>query len=158
MTTSASTNSHSARLRAAGYTLFEILLALGIAAVILTMSVPYLGESFGRSPADAASDLLARTVLAARAAAMENGEVRRLRVFDHGLKSEGNSIPAAELAAGWKLEILRMSEPKFRKPAKKEIWEFNSAGICEPMTFRLTNDRETTTVSFDPLTGLIIDE
>ena len=141
-----------------GFTLFEIILALAIGAVILAAAVPYLSESFGRSPADEASDLLAQTVRATRASALEKGEARRLSVFERGLKPDLDSLPAAELPAGWKLEIQRMTESKFHKPGKKEVWEFNAAGISEPVTFRLTSERETTTVSFDPLTGLIVNE
>ena len=142
----------------AGYTLFEIILALAIGAVVLAMAVPYVAGSFGRSPGDEASDILAQTVHATRAAALDKGEARRLAVLERGLKPDLDSIPAAELPDGWKLEIQRMTESKFRKPAKMEFWEFNSAGICEPITFRLTNGHETTTISFDPLTGLVINE
>ena len=155
---SASRNSSMIQSQAAGFTLFEILLALGIAAVILGASVPFLADSFGRSPAEESSDLLAQTVRMTRAAALENGEARRLSIGERGLKSDIASIPAAAIPAGWSLTIQRMTESKFRKPSKNETWEFNSAGICEPMTFRLSNGHETTTVSFDPLTGLVIDD
>ena len=158
MTISANRNSRKKHVPSPGYTLFEILLALGIAAVILAAATPYLAESFGRSPAEEASDLLAQTVLATRSAALEKGEARRLSVGEHGLKPDIDSIPAADLPAGWTLAIQRMTESKFRKPSKKEIWEFNSAGICEPITFRLSNGHVPTTVAFDPLTGLVIDE
>jgi len=158
MTTSARKNSGETQRKTDGYSLFEILLALGIAAVLLAVSVPYLAESFGRSPGAEASDLLARTVHATRAAALENGEARQLSVSERGLKPDSDSLPAAELAAGWNLEIQRLTDSKFHRPAKKEIWEFNAAGICEPVTFRLTNGRETTTVSFDPLTGIVLDD
>lgn len=156
MTTPASSNSRIKRPKAAGYTLFEILLALGVVAILLGVSVPYLSESFGRSPADEAGDILARTVLAIRAAAIDKGEARRLAVSERGLRPDLGSVPPAVLPAGWKLEIRRMTDSKFRKPAKKEIWEFNSAGICEPVSFRLTNGRETTSLSFDPLTAQVI--
>ena len=158
MTTLASKSRANTLARPAGYTLFEILLALGIAAVILSVSIPYLADSFGRSAAEEASNLLAQTVLATRAAALEKGETRRLSILERGLKPDIDSIPAAGLPSGWVLAIQRMTESKFRKPSKKEIWEFNPAGICEPVTFRLSNGHETTTISLDPLTGIIIDE
>jgi type II secretory pathway pseudopilin PulG len=138
------------------FTLFEILLALGIAAVILGVTVPFLAESLGRSASDEATDALAQAAQATRAAAIDKGEARRLTVFEGGLKPDLAGLPAAELAAGWKLEIQRTGDSKFRKPAKREVWEFNSAGICEPVMFRLSNGRETTTVLFDPLTALVI--
>lgn len=158
MTTPARKNSRNKQPQAAGYTLFEILLALGVVAILLGVSVPYIAESFGRSPADEAGDALARTALATRAAAIDKGEARRLAIFERGLKPDLGSIPSAELPAGWKLEIRRMTDSKFRKPAKREIWEFNAAGICEPVSFRLTNGHETSTVSFDPLTALLISD
>lgn len=139
-----------------GYTLLEVLLALGVIAILLGISVPYLGESFRQTPGEEASATLEKTVLAARSAAMEKGEARRLNVNRDGINSELDSIPTASLPSGWKLEIRRMTESKFRAPNRHEIWEFNGAGICEPISLRLSGESESIILSFDPLTGLVV--
>lgn len=145
------------RTRAA-YTLLEILLALGVVAVLLGIAVPYLANSFGKSPGEEAADAMAKAVQSVRNSALEKGEARQFAVFENGLRPEFDPDKAVWLPAGWKLEIRRMAESKFRKPAKNERWLFNGAGICEPVTFKLRGPKETVELLFDPLTGLVIDE
>ena len=117
------------------YTLLEVLLALGVVAVLLGIAVPYMAESFGKTPGEETADAMAKAVQGVRNSALEKGEPRQFSVFENGLKPEIDSVEAVWLPKGWKLEIRRMTESKFRKPAKKEMWLFNGAGICEPVTF-----------------------
>ena len=145
------------RTRAA-YTLLEVLLALGVVAVLLGITVPFLADTFGRSPGEETADAIAKEVQSLRNSALEKGEARQFAVFENGLQPEIDSVEAVWLPKGWKLEIRRMTESKFRKPAKKERWLFNGAGICEPVTFKLRGPKETIEILFDPLTGLVIDE
>ena len=152
-----SANKSLAPLRA--YTLFEILLALGIVAVLLGITVPMVLSSFGTTSSDDVVQVLQKTASAARASALESGEARRLQITPSGLASKVSSIPSAELPAGWKLQIQRLAENRFRKPEKQEFWEFNGAGISEPIIFRLSNkEGESLIVRFDPLTALILGE
>ena len=141
-----------------GYTLLEVLLALGVVAVLLGIAVPYIADSFGKTPGEETADAMAKAVQGVRNSALEKGEARQFAIFENGLQPEIDSVKAAWLPAGWKLEIRRMTESKFRKPAKKEMWLFNGAGICEPVTFKLRGPKETIEILFDPLTGLVIDE
>jgi len=157
MTTSGKRRMGLQKTRAA-YTLLEVLLALGVVAVLLGIAVPYLAESFGKSPGEETADAMARAVQGVRNSALEKGEARQFAVLENGLQPEGDSVKAAWLPKGWKLEIRRMTESKFRKPAKNERWTFNGAGICEPVTFKLRGPKETVEILFDPLTGLVIDE
>jgi len=151
-----SANSH---LRRQGYTLFEILLALGIVAILLGVTVPMVLDSFSGSGTEDAVRTLEKSIQAARGVAIESGETRRFQVVSRGLVSGVSSIPSAELPKGWELQIQRLGESRFRKPGKTEFWEFNGAGICEPVVFRLSSkDGASTIVRFDPLTGLVIDE
>ena len=145
------------RTRAA-YTLLEVLLALGVVAVLLGITVPFLADTFGRSPGEETADAIAKEVQSLRNSALEKGEARQFAVFENGLQPEIDSVEAVWLPKGWKLEIRRMTESKFRKPAKNERWSFNGAGICEPVTFRLSGPKEAVELLFDPLTGLVIDE
>ena len=139
-----------------GYTLFEILLALGIVAILLGVTVPMIISSYGDNAVEEIAGQLQSAVTAAQSAAIDSGEARRLRVTEKGLLSIGSSTPSAELPKGWKLQIQRLTEIKFRKPEKTEYWEFNSVGICEPVSFRIGKAGESLVVKFDPLTALIV--
>jgi len=139
-----------------GYTLFEILLALGIVAILLGVTVPMIISSYGDNAVEEIAGQLQSAVTAAQSAAINSGEARRLRVTEKGLLSIGSSTPSAELPKGWKLQIQRLTESKFRKPEKTEYWEFNSVGICEPVSFRIGKAGESLVVKFDPLTALIV--
>ena len=149
-----------ARIEAAGaargYTLFEILLALGIVAVLLGISVPLVTDSFRESEAERISKLVEQTVQAAHSSALETGEAKRLGIDARGLVSGSPGIPAAELPKGWKLQVRRFTETRFRRPERGEFWEFNGAGICEPIALKLTGDEESVVLAFDPLTAQVL--
>ncbi len=140
------------------HTLLEILLALGVVAVLLGITIPYVADSFGKTQGEEIADGMAKAVQAVRGNALEKGEARNIAVLENGIRPELDSVEAVRLPAGWKLEIRRMTESKFRKPAKQELWVFNGAGICEPVTFKIRGPRESLELLFDPLTGLVIDE
>jgi len=144
--------------RTAGYTLLEVLLAIGIIAVLMGITVPYLAGSFGKSAGEEIADDIARTVESVHANALEKCGARRIAIQENGLLPEIDSVPPARLPKGWKLEILRMTESRFRKPEKNEFWGFNSAGICEPLTLRIRSGKESLEIAFDPLTGLVIED
>ena len=153
------TISGNSRFRRQGYTLFEILLALGIVAILLGVTVPMVMDSFSTTGSEEAVRTLEKSIQAARNVAIECGETRRFQVISRGLVSGVSSVPSAELPKGWELQIQRLGESRFRKPTKTEFWEFNGAGICEPVVFRLSSkEGASTMVRFDPLTGLVIDE
>ena len=139
-----------------GYTLFEILLALGIVAVLLGISVPLITDSFRESEAESVAKLVEQTVQAAHSSALETGEAKRLGLNERGLVSRSAGIPDAELPKGWKLQVRRFTETRFRRPERGEFWEFNGAGICEPLALRLVGEEESTTLQFDPLTAQIL--
>ena len=147
-----------ARQTRGAYTLLEVLLALGVVAVLLGISIPYFADSLGKTPGEEAADAMAKAVQGLRNSALEKGEARQFAVYENGIQPEIDSVDAVWLPKGWKLEIRRMTESKFRKPAKRETWTFNGAGICEPVTFKLRGPKETVELLFDPLTGLVIDE
>ena len=139
-----------------GYTLFEILLALGIVAVLLGISVPLLMDSFRESEAETVSKLVEKAVQAAHSAALETGEAKRLVLDEKGLISNAPGIPNAELPKGWKLQVRRFTETRFRRPERGEFWEFNGAGICEPVALKLAGEEESMVLEFDPLTAQVL--
>jgi len=141
-----------------GYTLLEVLLALGVVAVLMGISVPYLAGAFGKSEAEEAADRVGDFVRQVHSGAVERSEARRIAIQPTGLATDIDSLPAVRLPKGWSLEVRRMAESKFRKPEKTEIWTFNSAGICEPLSLRIRGPGNSMELTFDPLTGLVVDE
>lgn len=144
------------RRRAPGYTLFEILLALGIVAVLLGIAVPMVSNSFQESEAESVSKLVEQTVKATHSAALETGEAKLLGLDDRGLVSRSPGIPGAELPKGWKLQVRRFTETRFRRPERGETWEINGAGICEPITLKLSGEEESVVLQFVPLTAQVL--
>jgi type II secretory pathway pseudopilin PulG len=144
------------RRRAAGYTLFEILLALGIVAVLLGITVPMVSNSFQETEAETVSKLVEQTVRATHAAALQKGEAKLLGLNEQGLASRSPGIPSAELPKGWKLQVRRFTETRIRRPERGETWEINGAGICEPITLKLSSEKESVTLQFDPLTAQVL--
>ncbi|MFZ4774567.1 MAG: pilus assembly FimT family protein [Terrimicrobiaceae bacterium] len=140
------------------HTLLEVLLALGVVAVLLGITIPYVADSFGKTQGEEISGEMAKAVQAVRSRALEKGEARKFAILENGIRPDIDSVKAVQIPAGWKLEIRRMTESKFRKPAKQEFWIFNGAGICEPVTFKIRGPKESVELLFDPLTGLLIDE
>ena len=137
------------------YTLFEVLLALGIIAVLLGVTVPLITSSWRTSPTEQIVQEIEKTVQAAHLKALETGEARRLKLADSGLRG-GDGIPATQLPKGWKLQLMRFTENRFRKPQRDEYWEFNGAGICDPLALRIANKDESLILKFDPLTASIL--
>ncbi|MEI6279984.1 MAG: prepilin-type N-terminal cleavage/methylation domain-containing protein [Verrucomicrobiae bacterium] len=144
--------------RTGGYTLFEVLLAIGIIAVVMGITIPYLADSFGKTAGEEMAGNIANAVQSVHTSAIEKNEARRIAIQENGLFPEIESIPPVRLPKGWKLEVHRMTESRFRKPEKKEFWGFNSAGICEPLTLRIHGGKESQEIAFDPLTGLVVED
>lgn len=144
--------------RSAGYTLLEVLLALGVIAVLMGITIPYLTEAFGKSTTEEIADNIANAVRSVHAGAVEQSEARRIAIRENGLFPEIESVPPVQLPANWKIEVRRMTDFRFHKPEKNEFWGFNSAGISEPLTLRIHNGRESLEMTFDPLTGLVVED
>jgi type II secretory pathway pseudopilin PulG len=137
------------------YTLFEVLLALGIIAILLGVTVPLITNSWSNSPSEETAKAIEKSAQAAHKKAIETGEARQLRLTDSGLVGEGD-IPNAQLPKGWKMQVRRFTENRFRKPQRDEIWGFNGAGICDPLELRIFTKEESIVLKFDPLTALIV--
>lgn len=138
-----------------GYTLFEVLLALGIIAILLGVTVPLITNSWNPSPSEEIARTIEKSVQDAHKKALETGEARRLRLGESGLVGEGG-IASAQLPKGWKLQVRRFTENRFRKPQRDEFWGFNGAGICDPLELRIVGKEESIVLKFDPLTALIV--
>lgn len=137
------------------YTLFEVLLALGIIAILLGVTVPLISNSWSNSPSEETAKAIEKSAQAAHTKAIETGEARQLRLTDSGLVGDGD-IPTAQLPKGWKMQVRRFTENRFRKPQRDEFWGFNGAGICDPLELRIFSKDESMVLKFDPLTALIV--
>ncbi len=130
----------------AGFTLLEIIIALALVAILVSASLPFLFDSFASSQGERAMEAIIAKARETRAQAMEKGESRCLRVTSTGL--EGTALPE-----GWKLEIRGINDSKFHEPSRNQVWEFNAAGICEPLALRVIHGERQVTETFDALTG-----
>jgi type II secretory pathway pseudopilin PulG len=137
------------------YTLFEVLLALGIIAILLGLTVPLITNSWSNSPSEETAKAIEKSAQAAQKKAIETGEARQLRLTESGLVGDSD-IPTAQLPKGWKMQVRRFTENRFRKPEKDEFWGFNGAGICDPLELRIFSKEESIVLKFDPLTALIV--
>lgn len=136
----------------AAFTLLEVLMALALFAVVAAAAAPLLLDAFAGSRAEEAAQAVEEAALALHSEALAQGRRRAA-----GL-SAGGLTPGRPLPDGWRLEVRRLSEPRFRKPREGETWEFNSAGICEPLALRLSGDGQSVELKFDPLTAQSINE
>ena len=138
-----------------GYTLFEILLALGIVAILLGLTVPAVMNSFSLEPSEEAVRAIEKTALSAHESALSSGEARRVFITENGLTGS-TGVSSAELPEEWKLQVRRFTENRFRKPERGEFWEFSGAGICEPIALRLVSENDKIVLQFDPLTAMVV--
>jgi competence protein ComGC len=137
------------------YTLFEVLLALGIIAILLGVTVPLITNLWSSSPSEGIAQAIEKTAQAAHTKSIETGEARQLRLTESGLVGDAG-IPSAQLPKGWKLQVRRFTENRFRKPQRDEFWVFNGAGICDPLELRISSKEDSIVLKFDPLTALIV--
>jgi len=129
-----------------GFTLLEIIIALSLVAILVSASLPYLFDSFASSEGERAMESIVAKARETRSDAMEKGVPHRLRITSVGV--EGVPLPG-----GWQLEVRGINDSKFHAPARNQLWEFNPAGICEPLALRISNGDRQITETFDALTG-----
>lgn len=130
-----------------GFTLLEIIIALALVAILFSASLPFLFDSFAASEGERTMEAITAKVRETRSEAMEKGESLRLDITSTGLGS-------VKLPAGWRLEVRGLNDSRFHEPSRKQAWEFNAAGICEPLSLRLSRGERQLNATFDALTAL----
>jgi prepilin-type N-terminal cleavage/methylation domain-containing protein len=127
------------------FTLLEVLIALALVAILLAIAIPYMKDSLGPNQSDQISEAIVTLAQQTRLAAMKRRESRYIDL---------NDISFRQLfPAGWKFELERMGDQKFHEPHDGERWEFNSEGICDPLSFKIEGPSQTVTLQFDPITA-----
>lgn len=128
------------------FTLLEIIIALSLVAILVSASLPYLFDSFAAAAGDRAADAITAKAQESRSNAMESGERQKIILTSGGIK--GMPLPD-----GWILQVKGLNDSKFHAPTRNQSWEFNAAGICEPISLRLANKDRAILLSFDALTA-----
>lgn len=136
----------SRRSGCSAFTLLEVIIALTLVAILVSASLPYLFDSFASSAGDRASDGIVARAQEVRRHALESGERQYL-----GLTKQG--VEGVPLPSGWMLEVKGLNDSKFHVPARNQSWEFTAAGICQPISLRLSNGDRQIILSFDALTA-----
>ena len=124
-------------------------MAVAIAAVIAAAAVPFVAGAFDAK--DRELDGLRTFVRAVREEALNGGEARRIFINDRTLESSDTTFT---LPAGWRLEIQRAGENRFRRPLDVEPWDITADGLCQPLALRAVSAEGERLFEFDPLTAL----
>jgi len=128
------------------FTLLEIIIALTLVAILVSASLPYLFDSFAFSAGDHAADAITKKVQETRAKAMGSGERQRIILTSRG-------ITDTSLPGGWILQVKGLNDSKFHAPARNQSWDFGPAGICEPISLRISSGDREIFLTFDALTA-----
>jgi prepilin-type N-terminal cleavage/methylation domain-containing protein len=134
------------------FTLLEVMLALALVAVMAAAAAPLLTDALTGSARDEATSATEDSVATLHQEAVRTGRVQK------GLLTSSGLEPGRPLPQGWKLQVKRLTDSRFRNPREDETWEFNNAGICEPLAILLSGSGQSVELRFDPLTGEVLHE
>jgi len=135
---------------AGGFTLLEIILAVGIAVVFMGGAVVFLSSTGGDRDLEGARRILEGAVGAARERALASGREQRIRLNPRSVDEEKfsgevemNLITPRDLAMdrrGWGVP-------------QDYLWLVTGGGLVEPIRVRLRHGDRTQIFEFNALTG-----
>lgn len=133
-----------------GFTLLEIMLAVGIAVVFMGGAVVFLSTTGGDREIEAARDLLQEKAGQAREKALSTGQAQRILLG-------GKSVAGAAFADGVEMLIVTpLNRSKGRngwKTPEDYEWLFTGGGLVEPLRVLLKHEGNEEQFSFSALTG-----
>jgi Tfp pilus assembly protein FimT len=144
----------STKNRLSGYTLVEIILVLGLGAILAVVSVPAIEGWISESRMTTKAGELIELVQSAKLRADEKAEAQLVVLL--GPKDKAPSQSPANVSYlsaddSFKWSITRPG-PKGKKVEISEI-HIDSHGIVEPVTFRVSSGQKYVEYRFDFLTG-----
>lgn len=126
------------------FTLLEVLITLAVVAILMVAAAPYLADAWHHTEADRIQEELAALVEKTHSEAIVAGETKLIALSDPQLLPEG-----------WHLQIRRFNDKKFRPPLPEEFWQFNSEGICDPLSLQISGKGRSFVMKFDPITAQV---
>ena len=140
-----------------GFTLLEILLAMGVALVVAAVAVPAIAKTWNGST-EGVQAKLDGMVREARERSVTERRPYVITLRDHGLCMEpeysGEKADARRLELN-KSAVLKMTFPSALGPVEPDAacWTFWADGTSEPVRVSYRDQHEEWSAVFDPLSG-----
>lgn len=137
-----------------GFTLVEIMLVIGLGAILAVVAIPSIEGWMAESRLSSKASELIGLVQAAKLQADEKGEAHFVVLLPSDEKAPKDPEPnvaylVADDSVEWKLE-----RPGPRgKPVRVSEIQVDSQGLVEPVTFRVSSGEKYVEYRFDFLTG-----
>ena len=149
---------------AQGFTLIEIMLVIGILAIVMAMAIPPIYRGMSKEPMRQAVSGVRDACTAARNAAILGGKrvCFSIRPLDHMFAAESGSVsdkPGASLSGrisdSISLEMVDVNMLEYRDRDVARVW-FHPNGTCDEFTLILLSDKgEWRKLVLEPTTGIM---
>lgn len=135
---------------AAGFTLLEIILAVGIGVIFMGGAVVFLSTTGGDRELIQARKMLEEEAGVAREKALGSGQIQRIRL-------DGSAVAGKEFPAEVELEVITpqdraLNRRGWAKPENYQ-WLITGGGLVEPIRVRLRHGDNRDEFDFNALTG-----
>ncbi len=145
-----------------GFTLLEMIVVIALIVIIAGIGVMSF-EGFDDAPeVQKPADALAHMTKQASRAAVVQGRPVAIGFDKDGFGFLEEVMPGTEghfhLAKGMKAYVKRWNNGAKWTSADGLIWRFYETGICEALRFRFENSDGVAEVSFNPLTGSVVEQ
>jgi prepilin-type N-terminal cleavage/methylation domain-containing protein len=131
--------------RAAGFTLLEIIVAMSITLLIIGIATVSISGVRAEDKLRRAAAMIETTARQNMQQALNSQQTVRMELT-------AGAFGTSDEFSGM-LQVRRVGEKVYRKPARGEAWEFSPSGICEPIEVRIIGPAGLIEIGFDPLTA-----
>lgn len=130
-----------------GFTLLEILLAVGIGVIFMGGAVVLLSSTFEDKGIKDTSDLLRDAAREAREQALTSGARQVVRL-------DADRVNNQAIPEGVRIDFWRPGMQKKEWAIPQDVqWEFTGGGLVEPVRLRLVHGENMEILEFNALTG-----